>query len=205
MAFKSRLSFLVTVAGLIGASALVTNALQNQLWGNAAFGVLIAAGCLACLMSLQSQTLPDPPVLNVVRHDRTEPLTVLIDQVPLPLLRFSAAEGLQAVNRAARSLFRTDDLIADPPQSLIASVTRTDPGMPGSLTLFGRTYAVGISDFITAHYTIRLISLTDIQSEIRMAEATALRDLLRVLSHEIMNSLTPVANSGRNRARLSAG
>jgi signal transduction histidine kinase len=118
----------------------------------------------------------------------------LIDQVPLPLLRFNPAEGLLAVNRAARNLFQTDELIVDPPVSLLDAINRTGPEAGSSLVVFGRTYAVGISEYITAKDTIRLVSLTDIQSEIRVAEATALRDLLRVLSHEIMNSLTPVAN-----------
>jgi len=36
--------------------------------------------------------------------------------------------------------------------------------------------------------------LLDIQPEIRAAEAAALRDLLQVLSHEIMNALTPIAS-----------
>ena len=40
----------------------------------------------------------------------------------------------------------------------------------------------------------RLASLTDVQMEIHKAEAAALRDTLHVLSHEIMNSLTPVAS-----------
>lgn len=194
MVSKARLQFFAALAGLTGASALVTNALQHQFWGNVLFGCLIMVGCLAFLLWGQPQSLPEPPVSNVVRYERTESLTVLIDQVPLPLLRFSTAEGLQAVNRAARSLFHADDVIVDPPQGLLDAVTRTEPGTPGSLVLFGRAYAIGISDFITASYTIRLVSLTDIQSEIRVAEATALRDLLRVLSHEIMNSLTPVAN-----------
>ena len=194
MVSKARLQLFGALAGLIGASALVTDALQHQLWGNLLFGCLIIGGCLAYLRGLQPQIFPDPPLSNEARYDRTDSLTVLVDEAPLPLLRFSPAEGMHAVNRAARSLFCTDDVIIDPPQSLVDAVTRAEAGKPGSLIVFGRTYAVGISEFVTAKYTTRLISLADIQSEVRMAEATALRDLLRVLSHEIMNSLTPVAN-----------
>jgi two-component system, NtrC family, nitrogen regulation sensor histidine kinase NtrY len=40
----------------------------------------------------------------------------------------------------------------------------------------------------------RLVALADIQSEIQAAEAAALKELLQVLSHEIMNSLTPLAS-----------
>jgi two-component system nitrogen regulation sensor histidine kinase NtrY len=40
----------------------------------------------------------------------------------------------------------------------------------------------------------RLAALLDIEPELRAAEAGALRELLQVLSHEIMNALTPVAS-----------
>lgn len=194
MAFKANLPVLVTLAGLMAASALVTDALHNRLWANLAFGCLILASCLAFLLRLQPKVLQDPVVVEQRNTSRTESLSVLVDQVPMPLLRFSPGQGMLAINRAARSLFRTDGLIADPPQTLLDAVVRSDPGAPGSLSVFGRTYAVGISEIRSEEEAIRLVSLTDIQSEVRMAEATALKDLLRVLSHEIMNSLTPVAS-----------
>jgi two-component system nitrogen regulation sensor histidine kinase NtrY len=44
--------------------------------------------------------------------------------------------------------------------------------------------------------------LLDIQPEMRVAEATALRELMQVLSHEIMNALTPVASLAATAADL---
>ena len=194
MVYKSRLRYFAILASLIGATAFVTHSFQQHFWGNALLGCIIMAGTLIFLRDGQPHIIPDAPVTPFVRSERLEPLKALVDQVPISLLRFSQSEGLQAINSAARTMFSTDDLIADPPQALLDAVRRGDSGMPGSLAVFGRTYAIGVSEFVTAKDTIRLVSLTDIQSEIRMAEATALRDLLRVLSHEIMNSLTPVAN-----------
>jgi signal transduction histidine kinase len=49
-----------------------------------------------------------------------------------------------------------------------------------------------------------LAALTDIQSELQAAEAQALRELLHVLSHEIMNSLTPVASLAESASELLA-
>ena len=40
----------------------------------------------------------------------------------------------------------------------------------------------------------RLISLQDIQSELDATQAEAWEDLVRVLTHEIMNSITPVTS-----------
>jgi signal transduction histidine kinase len=48
----------------------------------------------------------------------------------------------------------------------------------------------------------RLAALLDIEPELRAAEAGALRELLQVLSHEIMNALTPVASLASTAVEL---
>jgi signal transduction histidine kinase len=48
----------------------------------------------------------------------------------------------------------------------------------------------------------RLISLQDIQTEIDATQAEAWQDLVRVLTHEIMNSITPVTSLARTAADL---
>jgi two-component system nitrogen regulation sensor histidine kinase NtrY len=55
-------------------------------------------------------------------------------------------------------------------------------------------YAVSIADLVSQRGSLRLAILIDIEPELRVAEATALRELMQVLSHEIMNALTPVAS-----------
>ena len=49
-----------------------------------------------------------------------------------------------------------------------------------------------------------LAALTDVQAEIQTAEAAALRDLLVVLGHEIMNALTPVTSLAGSAFALMA-
>jgi len=44
---------------------------------------------------------------------------------------------------------------------------------------------------------VRLITLQDIQSELDWNELSAWQDMARILSHEIMNSLTPIASLAR--------
>ena len=51
----------------------------------------------------------------------------------------------------------------------------------------------------------RLAVLTDVQSEMLAAEARTLRDLLQVLGHEIMNSLTPVTSMAESACAMLAG
>ena len=189
-----RAPVLVALGCLVAASVFATDAFIRQMWVSVTFGVLISVVCLKFLADrLSPESSEQPPAMAEVK-DEIEPLAAYIDQAPLPLLRLRGAQSLLAVNRAARSLFGTDDLIADPPVPLLDAIAQSKPRASGSVVLFGKAYAIGVSEIVTAKDTIKLVSLTDIQSEIRMAEATALRDLLRVLSHEIMNSLTPVSN-----------
>jgi signal transduction histidine kinase len=51
---------------------------------------------------------------------------------------------------------------------------------------------------------LRLIALQPIESELDATEVALSRDLVRVLTHELMNSLTPVLSLSRTAAGLSA-
>ena len=67
-----------------------------------------------------------------------------------------------------------------------------------------RTYAISVADVVGAGGALRLAALTDIEAEIQAAEAAALRELLQVLSHEMMNSLTPLASLAQSAAEMLA-
>jgi signal transduction histidine kinase len=124
-------------------------------------------------------------------------LTALLDQTPAPLLTLGGDGVIRAGNRAARSLFGTDDRLLAPPQALSQALaaTPTDRTTLSLDTQSGqRAYALSITDLAGAQGGVRLAILIDIQPELRAAEAAALRELLQVLSHEIMNALTPVAS-----------
>lgn len=124
-------------------------------------------------------------------------LTALLDQTPAPLLTLGGDGVVRAGNRAARVLFGTDDRLLAPPPALVQALTAapTDRTTLNLETKAGpRAYALSITDLAGAQGVMRLAVLIDIQPELRVAEATALRELLQVLSHEIMNALTPVAS-----------
>ncbi|MHB8287248.1 MAG: sensor histidine kinase [Caulobacteraceae bacterium] len=108
------------------------------------------------------------------------------------------ADGVIRVgNRAARLLFGTDDRLLAPPQALVdaLSATHAEPTTLSLATQAGpRGYAISITDLADPVGVVRLAVLIDIQADLRAAEAATLRDLLQVLSHEIMNALTPVAS-----------
>jgi len=177
----------------VAASMFVFDAAQRGLWANLILGAMAGIGCLLPLLRQTQDVAPEPPV-SAIPAAGDASMSAALEEVPIPLLAFRPDVGIRALNRAARTLFRTDDRLTDPPAELIEAIERDDAGTGKVVRLFDRAYAVGVSEVLTAGLVLRLISLADVQSEVRVAEATALRDLLRVLSHEIMNSLTPVAS-----------
>ncbi|MFT3996410.1 MAG: PAS domain-containing protein, partial [Asticcacaulis sp.] len=129
-------------------------------------------------------------------------LQLLLDQTPSPLLLQTDDNQLIAVNRAARQLF--DVAYALPAQSRRALLGEEDnlfaPGR--QIHWKGAVFAVSHAELIEDERTSQLAVLSNISADVRAAEATALRDLLRVLNHELMNALTPVASMSKSALDL---
>jgi nitrogen fixation/metabolism regulation signal transduction histidine kinase len=139
-------------------------------------------------------------------------LKALIEHIPVPLLTVHADERITLQNNSARRLFgashvtRLRDLrqfglnfhtaIAEAVPGVRELVTFSVEGVEYNLTL-------ATTEIIIAGSSERLISLQDIQSELDATEAAAWQDLVRVLTHEIMNSITPVTSLAATAADLA--
>ena len=138
-------------------------------------------------------------------------LKALIEHIPVPLMTVHADDAITLQNNAARRLFgaahvtRINDLRRFGPGFARA----VDEAIPGDRELV--TFAVEGAEYqltLAATEIIidgdreRLISLQDIQSEIDATQAEAWQDLVRVLTHEIMNSITPVTSLAQTAAEL---
>ena len=135
-------------------------------------------------------------------------LRALLDQLPAPIVMADAAGHLDAANLAARRMFGAETRILEAPPGLAAAMAAPLTPAPQVMTLRHdgetRRFAVSITDAYRGGEAIRLAVLSDVQSELRAVEAQALRELLQVLSHEIMNSLTPVASLAESADALLA-
>jgi signal transduction histidine kinase len=140
------------------------------------------------------------------REREARSLAAFLDHAPVPLLAMRSRGGLSALNLAARRFFGTDDLVADAPEPLLSAALGARPGERRTLTLetegSPRAYALTLSELVSDGDIVRIVALVDIQAEIQAAEAAALRELIQVLSHEIMNSLTPVTSLAQTTAEL---
>lgn len=129
-------------------------------------------------------------------------LQVLLDQTPSPLLLQPESGQLIAVNRAARSLFDVSYALPVTARRQLLGEAEGLATLPGQIKWKGGTYAVHLAEMEEDDRMSHLAVLTDISADVRAAEATALRDLLRVLNHELMNALTPVASMSKSALDL---
>lgn len=135
--------------------------------------------------------------------------TALIDHIPVPLLTLHADESVTLRNNAARRLFGAEHVthLRDLRRfgfSFAESVATAVPGVRQlvAFTVEGIEYKLTLAttELVVAGERERLISLQDIQSELDATQAEAWEDLVRVLTHEIMNSITPVTSLARTAA-----
>ncbi|PVX30327.1 sensor histidine kinase [Sphingomonas pokkalii] len=132
---------------------------------------------------------------------RERRLTALLDLSPAPIVTLDGEGRLYAINRPARRLFGAADLVVDPPPLLVEAIGDA-AGRPATVAIGGRSYALTTSDFAHGGAQSRLAALIDIDAELKAAEAATLRDLVQVLSHEIVNALTPIASLSRTAADM---
>ena len=192
MAFNSRAFHLLVVAGLMLAAVFTYAAAREAMWATFVLGIC-ACGVLLTVAATRPDRAPVDANEGLPASAEVPSLRVLLDQVPVPLVTRADDHPAKALNRAARALFETDDIIAGD-SGLAAAMAGPFSGGRPILDIGGRRYALSVSEVLSEDSCVRLATLTDVQMEIHKAEAAALRDTLHILSHEIMNSLTPVAS-----------
>lgn len=145
-------------------------------------------------------------VLEAFRKARSEKeehlqyLNTIVEHVSTGLISFDQDGHVGLMNATAKRFLKTerlrniDELIEK--QSRIYKVLFDLP--PGKSTLFRSEgdvqLAVHATEIILRATKIKLVALQNIQPELQKKELEAWQNLTRVLRHEIMNSITPIAS-----------
>ncbi|WOJ94775.1 ATP-binding protein [Congregibacter variabilis] len=138
-------------------------------------------------------------------------LKALLEHVPVPLLSLHADGRISLWNNTARRLFGSDHVtqlgdLANYGEDFAARVEAAEPGSRylANFSVEGmeRRITIAASQIVLEGKSERLISLQDIQSELDGNQLEAWQDLVRVLTHEIMNSITPVASLAKTSVDL---
>ncbi|BCA61007.1 histidine kinase [Sphingomonas sp. HMP9] len=195
---RTRAAVRALVIAAAGAGGAV--AATRGLYATALLAAMIAIWIAALNLVDTGQRAPTPapplPAASAGDEERRR-LNAYLDLSPAPLVAFDDGR-LRAVNRAARRLLGAGDLVADPPEGLVTALADTRPGRTTTIDIGHdvdmRSFALATSDLVLAGRMTRIGALIDIDAELKAAEAAALRELVQVLSHEIVNALTPIAS-----------
>lgn len=185
------------------AGAVATQGSPRLLVACALAGLAAAAFGWAALTRLACRPPPPPPELPAApRPD----LDAALEHAPLALWRLVTGQAPLALNAAARRLIAPGR--AAEPAGLLALLD-AGPGrrVVALPTEHGQERAVlAVSALTVQGQAWRLAALAPIESELETETLVAWRQLVQVLTHEIMNSLTPIASLAASApALLEAG
>jgi len=149
--------------------------------------------------------------VRATKEEELRHLKALIEHVPAPLVSIHSDGRLVLWNNAARRLFGSAHVtqLADLGQfggEFKKEVANVQAGQRRLVTFevdgIEQQLILAATQIIIGGRAEKLISLQDIQSELDAAQLQAWQDLVRVLTHEIMNSITPVASLAKTAVDL---
>jgi two-component system nitrogen regulation sensor histidine kinase NtrY len=154
--------------------------------------------------------------LRLVRSEREEQaryFQTLIAHVPVALISIDDRGGVKLLNMAARRLFGT--ALAETVQfarhgeAFAVGIETIRPGNAAILRMERPNGAlqlkVAATELALGGTRHRLISLQNIDSEMSAQEMVAWQTVIRVMAHEVMNSLTPVSSLAATAHDLVSG
>lgn|SRR5690606_26171593 len=128
------------------------------------------------------QKLVDQLTVGIIALEEDQ--IVLINPAAQSILKAQGSRDLRLIRQRNPLLADVIDTIGDHGRRLLEVV---DSGET-------KTFALEVSTLTILEKRNRLITLQDINSEIEQKEIEAWHKLIRILTHEIMNSLTPVTS-----------
>ncbi len=156
-------------------------------------------------------------ILNRFQDNRTNQekelrhLKAIIEHVPVPLISIHHDNTITIWNNSARRLFGSshvanlddleqfgDDFVS---QILLVQVGERRLAM-FEVDDMEQQLTISATEIIIEGRQEKLLSMQDIQSELDSVQLQAWQDLVRVLTHEIMNSITPVASLAKTAVDL---
>lgn len=125
----------------------------------------------------------------------------LIDQLDTPMLVFNQKQKLTYANAAFSTLFGQPWQMYRLASPKLLGLIHTDKGW--HLPSKDQQWHVSQSEFIDAGERHQLLVFTNIDSAIRASQLNAWQQIIRVMGHEIRNSLTPVSSLAESLASKS--
>ncbi|MFQ5628202.1 MAG: PAS domain-containing sensor histidine kinase [bacterium] len=130
-------------------------------------------------------------------------LQTVVHHVGIGLIAFNTDGSVELINTSAKRLLRIPYLrniqaLVRLSPFLVQTMTQMKSGEKKLVQVSERDellqLAIYATEFRMREQNIKLVSLQNIQSELEEKEMEAWQNLIRVLTHEIMNSVTPISS-----------
>ena len=166
------------------------------------FGRLTADGAHSELGTAMERVLARLRAGRSERDEQAQYLQTLVNHVPVALLSIDEHGAVKLLNMAARRLFESSlshrGQLSRYGESFAVGMENLAPGGTAILRLersSGTLLLKAAATEIAARGTRRrLVSLQNIENEMSAQELEAWQTVIRVMAHEVMNSLTPVSS-----------
>ena len=145
------------------------------------------------------------------REEMSQFSRMVMQQVPVAVMVIDQQDKILMVNRKVRQLFGSsalrniDDLkqVDDNLASYLRSAGSGDRKLI-TATIGQAKYQlmVSVTHFMVGESVQKIVCLQNIRSELDRQEVQAWQDLIRVLSHEIMNSITPITSLSHSASNM---
>ncbi|MGI9262814.1 MAG: sensor histidine kinase [Woeseiaceae bacterium] len=138
-------------------------------------------------------------------------LEMVVKHVPVPFIAARADGSLTLVNNPARRLTgmpalahlgQLSELDPELPEQMLAVEAGSQQLLQSRLRGVPVELRVSVSEIRLGEDVERLYSIENLSGELTAREASAWRNLIRVLTHEIMNTLTPVTSLAQSTTGL---
>jgi two-component system nitrogen regulation sensor histidine kinase NtrY len=180
--------------------------------GSQSFTGLSAEGPYRELGAAMTRILQRLQAMRSQREEEMHYVQSLLAHVPVALVSVDGAGGVLLLNRAAKLLFETPLIRTEQftrhGVGFAAGLEALRPGNSAILQMERGTGPLHLKvvaiDLAVGSTQRRLVSLQNIENELSARELAAWQTVIRVLAHEMMNSLTPISSlaaTARDRVR----
>lgn len=148
---------------------------------------------------------------RTAKEEQSSYLNTLVQHVPIAVIAVEESGRIDLFNHAARRLLGVSDLrnLGDYSgfgPEFYAEVMGLEAGPPALMKVLRDNELLQLSVAVTMlrmrGRQLRIVTLQDIRRELEARELTAWQNLIRVLTHEIMNSVTPITSLATTAGEL---
>ncbi|GET24237.1 PAS domain-containing sensor histidine kinase [Prolixibacter sp. NT017] len=186
-------------------NTLLTNFLESLRYSDFSrtYEISGAGKSFARLSESFNQVISDFRKVREEREQNYFYLRTVVEHIGIGLIAYRQNGEVELINNATKKLFQLSQL------KNLKELEAVSPELKNGLMNISNgdnilvkirekdeilQLAIYATEFKVADKNIRLVSIKDIQSELEEKEMESWQKLIRVLTHEIMNSITPIAS-----------